>query len=52
MLAAVYPDFFFREVPAKDLDSLVLKTLKDTVCPQAVRGIFSVGVYTIFNEDD
>lgn len=52
MLAAQYPDFFFLEVPADELEKLDFATLKTPFILKPSVGFFSVGVYTIANEAD
>ncbi len=52
MLAGVYPDFFFREVPAAELESLDFHALKTPFVLKPSVGFFSVGVYIIFGEED
>lgn len=52
VLAEIYPDFFFREVPAAELEALDFHTLKTPFVLKPSVGFFSVGVYTVFNEDD
>lgn len=52
MLASIYPDFFFREVPVHELDALDFSTLKTPFILKPSVGFFSVGVYTIADEKD
>ena len=52
MLAKIYPDFFFREVPASELETLDFSELKTPFILKPSVGFFSVGVYTISNEED
>lgn len=52
MLASVYPDFFFREIPVEELEALDFSTLKTPFILKPSVGFFSVGVYTIASEDD
>ncbi len=52
MLAKIYPDFLFREVATADLDKIDFSELKTPFILKPSVGFFSVGVYTIFSEDD
>ena len=40
LLAGMYPDFFFREIPVGELGKTEREWLEKAFHPQAVRGIF------------
>ncbi len=52
MLAKIYPDFLFREVAAEELADMDFHELKTPFILKPSVGFFSVGVYTIFSEQD
>jgi len=52
MLSGIYPDFFFREVAADELEKLDFSTLKTPFILKPSVGFFSVGVYSISDEND
>lgn len=52
LLKNVYPNFFFKSVPASELGKIDFSTLPVPVILKPTVGFFSVGVYTIQNEDD
>lgn len=52
MLASLYPEFFFLEVPADELEKLDFSTLRTPFILKPSVGFFSVGVYTIASEAD
>lgn len=52
MLAKIYPDFLFREAKAEELAGIDFHELKTPFILKPSVGFFSVGVYTIFNEQD
>ena len=52
MLSKIYPDFLFREVAAEELENIDFHELKTPFILKPSVGFFSVGVYTVFNEQD
>ena len=52
LLKSVYPNFFFKSVPASELGKIDFSTLPVPVILKPTVGFFSVGVYTIQNEND
>jgi len=52
LLKEIYPEFFFKEVKLKDLKVLDFGTLPLPFIIKPSVGFFSVGVYTITNQDD
>ena len=52
MLSKIYPDFMFREVAAEELENIDFHELKTPFILKPSVGFFSVGVYTVFNEQD
>ena len=52
LLQAVYPDFFFEEVEANQLNTVKFESLPCPVVLKPSVGFFSVGVYTIRNRQD
>lgn len=51
-LSAMYPDFFFKEVPVAELAEINFASLPLPCILKPSVGFFSLGVYTINNEQD
>ncbi|QYZ80129.1 ATP-grasp domain-containing protein [Methanofollis formosanus] len=52
MLRPLYPDFFYREVPADRLDDLDVSALPKPFVIKPAVGFFSAGVYTVATDAD
>lgn len=52
LLKEMYPDFFYKEIAASDLKNLDFSELSLPLIIKPSVGFFSVGVYTVTNEDD
>src|SRR5665647_275959 len=51
LLKEMYPDFFYKEIAASDLKNLDFSELSLPLIIKPSVGFFSVGVYTVTNED-
>lgn len=52
LLAGIYPDFFFREIPVGELGKTDVSGWKKPFILKPSVGFFSLGVYTITSDDD
>ena len=52
LLAGMYPDFFFREIPVGELGKTDVSGWKKPFILKPSVGFFSLGVYTITSDDD